>query len=46
MFLVVLLMTLPVVVGAMLTALPRLEGRLVRDLAPGPVDLPASTGTP
>ena len=46
MFLVLLLVALAAVVGAMLTALPRLEGRLAEDLAPAPVEASAPTGTP
>ena len=46
MFVVVLLVALVSVVGAMLTALPRLEGRLVEDLGPARLEGPESAGTP
>ncbi|MFG1924168.1 hypothetical protein [Cryptosporangium sp. NPDC048952] len=46
MFIVLLLVAMAAVVGAMLTALPRMEGRLVEDLGPAPVEASAPTGTP
>ncbi|GAA3382147.1 hypothetical protein [Cryptosporangium minutisporangium] len=44
MFFVLLLVALTTVVGAMLTALPWLEGRLAEDLAPRSAEAP--TGNP
>ncbi len=44
MFIVLLLVALAAVAGAMLTALPWLEGRFVDELAPAPVEAP--TGNP
>ena len=41
MFFVLLLVALATVVGAMLTALPWMEGRLADDLAPTSADAPA-----
>ncbi|GAA0259959.1 hypothetical protein [Cryptosporangium japonicum] len=46
MFIVLLLVALAAVVGAMLTALPRMEGRLAEDLGPASAEAPAPTGTP
>ena len=46
MFIALLLLLLAAVVGAMLTALPRMEGRLVEDLAPAPVEARSPVSTP